>query len=246
MSSTDSLQSLCETGQQHLIAMEYWQAEKALERAEKLALDAKDFDTLGRLYMPLQEARRQRRQCCGEGIVCLDLVSNGPSDRLDGRHVVENFPHGQLLVAGWGTIEPALKVRQLAVEYELYVETFLAAAYPVGDGRAIVIAPLSDVKMPDASPRSIDALMKLLPAHCIVLSERELARGSRKGNSTTFAEVMATWERLHALLLAAADMQVDPMQKIEGYRKTIRADYACELAHQKLSDAARQLIRNHR
>jgi len=51
---------------------------------------------------------------------------------------------------------------------------------------------------------------------------------------------MAMWERLHAPLLAAADMQVDPMQKIEGYRKTIRADYACELAHQKLSDAARQ------
>ena len=31
----------------------------------------------------------------------------------------------------------------------------------------------------------------------------------------------------------------DAMAKIEGYRKTIRVDPACELAHQKLSDIAR-------
>jgi hypothetical protein len=51
------------------------------------------------------------------------------------------------------------------------------------------------------------------------------------------------WERLHAPFLASADMQVDPIQKMEGYRKTIRVDYACELAHQKLSDVAKSLSR---
>jgi hypothetical protein len=50
------------------------------------------------------------------------------------------------------------------------------------------------------------------------------------------------WERLHAPFLAAADMQVDPLQKIEGYRRTIRVDYACELAHQKASTVARQML----
>jgi hypothetical protein len=54
---------------------------------------------------------------------------------------------------------------------------------------------------------------------------------------------MAMWERLHAPFLAAADMQVDPVQQIEGYRRTIRVDYACELAHQKASTVARQLSR---
>src|SRR5947199_4795501 len=115
------LQTLCEQGQQSLERMDYLAAEAALVAAEEFALRSEDFETLARLYMPLQEARRQRRQRCGEGIVCLDLVSTGPNDRIEGRHVVENYPHGQLLVAGWGTIEPAMQVRQLAAEHELYV-----------------------------------------------------------------------------------------------------------------------------
>jgi hypothetical protein len=75
------------------------------------------------------------------------------------------------------------------------------------------------------------------------LSEAELPRGSQKGDSKTFAEVMAMWERLHSPFLAMADSQVAPMQKIEAYRKTIRVDYACELAHQKLSGVAREIAR---
>jgi hypothetical protein len=51
------------------------------------------------------------------------------------------------------------------------------------------------------------------------------------------------WERLHTSFLAAADMQVDLARKIEGYRQTIRVDYACELAHQKASGAAREMAR---
>jgi hypothetical protein len=54
---------------------------------------------------------------------------------------------------------------------------------------------------------------------------------------------MGLWERLHLPFLAAADMQADPVQRIEHYRRTIRVDYACELAHQKLSDVARELGR---
>ena len=53
----------------------------------------RDWDTLARLYMPLQEARRQRRQRCGEGTVALDLAGPIPYPALnslfDGLH-----PHG--------------------------------------------------------------------------------------------------------------------------------------------------------
>ena len=59
----------------------------------------------------------------------------------------------------------------------------------------------------------------------------------------TYGHVMDMWERLHLPFLATADMQVDPTQKIEHYRTTIRVDYACELAHQKLSDCAREQLR---
>jgi len=222
--------------------MRYLEAERTLAEVEGRAWAARDFDTLARLYMPLQEARRQRRQRCGEGIVCLDLISQGPHDRMDGRHVVEHYPHGQLMVAGWGSIEPAQRVRALQAEHGLFVETFLAAVYPVdaeGAALAVVLAPLPDVRLPEPRPQSIDALLPQLPAHSIVLAESELPRGSRQGNWHTYAEVMALWERLHAPFLAAADMQVDPMMRMEGYRNAIRVDYACELAHQKLSDAAR-------
>src|SRR3954470_12169280 len=95
-----SVQDLCELGSEQLVEMRYLEAEATLARAEAEAWAARDWDTLARLYMPLQEARRQRRQRCGEGVVALELIAHGPSDALDGQHVVENFPHGQLLVAG--------------------------------------------------------------------------------------------------------------------------------------------------
>ena len=242
----DDLQSRCELGQRQLMRTEYLDAEATLASAEADAWAQRDFDTLSRLYMPLQEARRQRRQVCGEGIVCLDLIATGQEDEIDGRRIVENYPHGHLLVAGWGTLEPALTVRRLQREHKLYVETFLAAVYPVGAGRVVVIAPLEDVKLPDIQPRSIDDLLKRLPAHCIVMNADELPTGQRKGDTTTYAQVMAMWERLHAPFLAAADMQQDPIQQIEAYRKTQRVDYGCELAHQKAADVARQLARQRR
>src|SRR6476660_7701866 len=129
--SPPDLQSRCEQGQEQLTRMQCLEAEATLAAAERDAWAARDFDTLSRLYMPLQEARRQRRQRCGEGTVCLDLIAEGPGDQIEARHVIENYPHGQLLVAGWGSIASALEVRRFQQQHALYVETFLAAAYPL-------------------------------------------------------------------------------------------------------------------
>jgi hypothetical protein len=237
---------LCEEGQSLLVQTRYLEAEKALEFASDIAWDARDFDTLSRLYMPLQEARRQRRQRCGEGTVCLDLIAAGPNDDLSGRRVAENYPNGQLLVAGWKSISPAIELMETQKAHGLYVESFLAAVYPLDGARAIVIVPTVDARLPQGDFNSIGALAGRLPQHCIVLSERDLPRGARPGTCETYAEVMATWERLHAPFLAAADAETDPLRKIEAYRRTIAVDYACELAHQRLSDVARQLSRNPR
>jgi hypothetical protein len=253
MTTTDSmtaasgeLQQLCEQGQERLMATDYWAAEHVLARAEQMAWDARDFDTLARLYMPLQEARRQRRQQCGEGVVALDLVSEGEADTIDPVHVVSNYPHGQLLVAGWGTIEPAVRVRQLAERNGLYLETFLAATYPVGAGKAVVIVPTAAVALPGVRGQSIDELIRELPAHSIVLSEDELPRGVAKGTPQTYARTMEMWERLHGPFLAMADGTRELIARMEGYRRTIGVDYACELAHQKLSDVAKELERTGR
>ena len=234
---------LCELGQEQLMRMEYLQAARTLARAEQQAFQNRDWDLLSRLYMPLQEARRQRRQRCGEGIVCLDLLATGPHDNVDPRHVLAHYPHGQLLIAGWGSIEPAVRLRDMAAQLELYVETFLAAVYPTNDSRAVVIAPLADTQLPAPASRTLNELRPLLPASCILLREEELPRGPRKGTFETYGQVMDLWEKLHAPYLAFADAQTDPIAKIEGYRKTIGVDYACELAHQKLADVARTLAR---
>jgi hypothetical protein len=38
-----------------------------------------------------------------------------------------------------------------------------------------------------------------------------------------------------------ADAEKDAIKKIQAYRRTIAVDYACELAHQKLSAVAARL-----
>jgi hypothetical protein len=238
----EQLQEQCELGQRQLMATEYLDAIETLAAAEAMAWANRDYDTLSRLYMPLQEARRQARQRCGEGTVKLDAIATGPDNAID----LDQLPiHGQFLVAGWGSIEPALRVRETARERKHYTETFLAAAFPIigSDEPAVIVVPLEDVVLPNAQPRTIDSLIALLPPHCLVFGQNELPRGARRGTTETFGEVMAMWERLHLPYLGTADLEVDPERRMEGYRKTIRVDSACELAHQKLSDVAKELKR---
>jgi len=244
--STD-VQALCEQGQALLMETRYWEAERVLVEAERIAWTARDWDTLARLYMPLQEARRQRRQRAGEGVVVLDLFAQAAGDPVDPSRIRSSYPHGQLLVAGWGSIEPAVRVREMAVREGLYVETFLGAVYPVGGGRVIAIVPTDEIAMPDvAAEWSVDQLIARLPAHSVVLPEAQIPRGRRQGNAQTYAEVMTLWERLAGPFLATADSSTDPIAKAAAYRKTIRVDYACELAHQKLSDLAKSMDRRRR
>ena len=204
--------------------MDYLAAEDALEQAERIAWAQKDWDTLARLYMPLQEAHRQKRQRCGEGIVCLDLWAQSPEDELNADRILERYPHGQLLVAGWKSIAPPIAVRQKAKEQGLYVETFLGAV----ESDSIRIAPTDN---------------SLNENHTLVLDISQIPRGSQRGTAQTFALTMGWWEQLHLPFLAAADAEVAPVRKMQGYRQTIAVDYACELAHQKLSDTARELAR---
>jgi hypothetical protein len=238
------LQETCEAGQRELVRTEYLRAERLLEEAEGVAWAARDFDTLARLYMPLQEARRQRRLRCGEGTVCLDLVAQGPTDHVDGKRVIENYPFGQLLVAGWGTIEPATRLRQLQREHELYVETFLGAVYPTTDrGHVVVVVPHEGLTLPGAEPRSYDQLKAAAPMNSLLLRVDELPSGPRKGTTQTYAQVMDIWEALYLPFLKRADAEADLLRRVVGYRKTIEVDYACELAHQNLSKVAHELDR---
>jgi hypothetical protein len=239
----DELQTQCELGQHELMRMNYIEAERILAAAERVARDQRDFDTLSRLYMPLQETRRQIRIRCGEGDVALDLFPPDPSAPMNADLILESFSFGQLLVAGWGSIDVANDVRRLAHDRGLFLETFLGAVYPTDEGLLIAIVPTDDTLLPDATERSREDLWKHLPPNSLLLRPDELPRGFRRGTTATFAEVASFWERLHLPFLREADAEPDPLRRIELYRRTITVDYACELAHQKLSHTARELAR---
>ena len=236
-----SLQDLCEEGQQKLLATDYFGAEKLLMRAELFAWNARDWDTLSRVYMPLQESRRQRRQRCGEGIVKLDLIARNTQSPLEPEQITARYPHGQLLVAGFGSIEPAVSVRRIAWEQGLYLETFLGAVYPVNDSFVVAIVPTADISLPPVDGRPLDRLLLTLPPFSIVLSESDLPSGERKGTDATYAQTMCLWERLHLPFLAAAEQTSDPVRKMAAFRRVIEVDYASELAHQHLSLTARKM-----
>lgn len=231
------LQALCEHGQRLLMSTDYLGAEAALCEAEALALRADDLDTLARLYMPLQEARRQARQRCGEGVVHLRHVARSALDPIDPVALVRDCPHGQLLVAGWASLSAAAAVRRLARQRRLYLETFLAAAYSV-DGRIVVaIAPLETAAMPEDRAWTDAAWRAALPANCLVLPADDLPPPAR-GSTATYATTMALWERLHAPFLRDADDEPDDGRAIELYRLAIEVDPGCELAHQRLAQRA--------
>jgi hypothetical protein len=242
MTSAD-LDELCERGQRELMDMDYLSAEATLADAERGALAVSDFDLLARLMLPLQEARRQRRQRCGEGMVRWDIAALGPDQVLSAGQIALDYPRGQLLIAGWGTIAPAVEFRRIQQERRLYAETFLAAAYPVDRSVAVVIVPTETTPLPALGRRSFSDLVADAPFRSIVLDLADLPAGPRKATASSYEDVMKMWERLHAPFLTAALGQTDPRKQIDACRAVIDIDYACELAHQALATAARTLAR---
>ena len=226
------------------MATRYLDALDLLERAEADALAAGDYDTLGRLYMPLQEARRQKRQVAGEGEVNLTLLATGPDDAPDAATLLDQHPHGQFLVAGWGDLSASVAFNRLARERQRYAETYLAAAYPVGDQRAVAIVPTADVALPPADGSlSPSTLQNKLPPHSLLIPVAELPEPQAAGDAGSFALTMGIWEKLHAPFLATAQSIGEPLRRIEAYRQVIRVDEACELAHQWLSETALDVAR---
>ena len=226
------LQELCQRGQALLMQTDYLAAEATFAEAEQIAWDAKDWNTLSRLYMPLQEARRQKRQIAIEGTIRLDLFQ----EEISAEQLVGEYSRGEFILAGRGTIAPAIALRT-AAKGKLYLEAFLAAVYLIGDRHAVVVAGLENSSLPlPGEIRNIDQLIHRVPAHSLILTEPELA-------DETPSRIMALWERLHLPFLAAADAEVDPIRRMAAYRQTIQVDNGCELAHQKLADVAAKISR---
>lgn len=235
------LHELCERGSYQLAATDYIGAERVLEEAYLLALSQHDFDTLARLLYPLQEARRQKRQRCGEGVVQFDVVCREPDEALAW---LSRHPHGQVLIRGWRSTAPAAAARRAAFERGMYVDVLLGADIPLAGGSVVtVVFPKPAELSPLPEHPTLDALLRRLPPHTVIPSATELPGGLRRGDAITFAAVMSLFERLHRPFLAAADSMPDSPAKLAAYNDVIAVDYACELAHQNAAEVARRLAR---
>lgn len=257
------MQALCAIGQGLLMQTDYRAADVVLTHAEARAWSDQDWDGLSRLYMPLQESRRQRRQLCGEGVVRLDLIERGDASIPSAEMILETYPHGQLLVAGRCTLGPAIELRERVAQGERqrlkgsrelgsgreeargegYVETFLAASYFVEGAWWIVIAPHAESEVPRSDPSSVQRLRESVGEGAIVVHADRLPAKIARGDAETFASTMAWWEQLAAPFLKKGLALADGIEKIAQLREAIRVDSACELAHQTISRTARAMMR---
>ena len=235
----DPIQSLCEHGQRALLATEYPAAERYLAAAESLAWAAKDYDALARLYMPLQEARRQRRQQSADG----PFVTRMLTDTMEAVELAGDSKRGQFIVAGRASIVPAVLLRMVAAQRGRLFDVPLAVAYRAEGQPFVLIVPTPDTPLPFDLEYTVDSLMRAIPPGSVLTPADALPPDQKCGDALTFGYMMSLWEKLHAPLLAAADALPDGDAKIEAYRATIRVDYACEFAHQRLSETARRLLR---
>jgi hypothetical protein len=257
------VQALCALGQGLLMQTDYRAADVVLTYAEARAWSDRDWDGLSRLYMPLQESRRQRRQLCGEGVVRLDLIDRGDGCVPSAEAILEAYPHGQLLVAGRCTLAPAIELRDRVARGERlrlngagpkglgresargegYIETFLAASYHVEGAWWIVIAPHAESRVPESDPSSVQRLRESVGEGAIVVHADRLPAMSARGDAETFALTMAWWEQLASPFLKKGLALADGIEKIAQLREAIRVDSACELAHQTISRTARAMMR---
>lgn len=238
----DSLQGLCELGSEALIATDYVAAERVLEQAEGLALRENDFDTLARLYFPLQEARRQRRQRAGEGRISLSLPAMGVGEGLQARELADRLPHGLFLVAGLGSTEPGEALRQLHKDRGNYAEVMLGVALEMGTGGVATFAVARPVRNVSARGGSPEELLRALPPHSVFVSASQ-AGGAVAAFPETYAGAMGLFEALHRPYLAMADAMPVGLARLQAYRQVQGIDPASELAHQNAAFLCRQLAR---
>jgi hypothetical protein len=229
--------TLIDRGETLLRQTDYLAAERVLAEVESIAWKGRDYVTLERVYRPLQEVRRQRRQRCGEGVVRLDFLATAANEVIEPAAIAGMISHGQVLVAGFGDAAPALTLRQFAISHGLYLDVFLACVIPDASRPRLAILPFADPN------KTRFAGAGNLPPFSVLTDPRTLPTGAMPGSDQTYATTMALWEQLHRPWLDEADGIADPLLRLTAYRNIIGIDYACEPAHQKLARLARDIHR---
>lgn len=122
MSDNAPIDELMEAASVALVERRYLDCERLCRDAVTIARRAGDYERLGRIMLPLQECRRQRRQIAAEhGVTVLGGATRRPPEQI-----IDDHPRGCLLL----TDPPyqaadATALRTLARERGLMVEVLL-------------------------------------------------------------------------------------------------------------------------
>lgn len=119
--SIDKINALMEEASQALVEVDYITCEKRCLEALNQAMDIKAFDVYARILLPLQEARRQRRQIAEDkGVIVLNAEKLSPSQ------ILEKHPAGCLMLFDPPySAQDFTELRKLAYQQGNMVETLL-------------------------------------------------------------------------------------------------------------------------
>lgn len=223
-----------------LAQMDYLTCEKLCLQALAAAREQKNWAAYGRILMPLQETRRQRRMIAAEGTIRLGTTS------LDGspEQWLEQCETGAILVTHPHDANVAAKLAALAQERRQYVEVLFAdnlAKTDASDARWTLRSfngPETTCEI-DAPPREwIDAWLSAenISATATPAEPSALSTGINPGTWL----IDATEQLGDAALMNVADRTPDEslIQTLEESLQVV-ADH--ELLHQKLSSVVKQV-----
>lgn len=121
MAQSSTIDQLMEQASKALAETDYLACERLCDQALAMAMEAEDFDRAGRIILPLQEARRQRRQIAGEaGVIMLG------EPRLEPERILETHSAGCFMLAH-PPYDPTdvASLRRQAAEKGRYAEAML-------------------------------------------------------------------------------------------------------------------------
>ncbi len=183
----DEIDQIMERASQALVKTDYLACERLCLEALRASEAAKDYQRIARILMPLQEARRQRRQNAADaGVALLGEPRRSPEKILD-----EHSTGCLMLLDPPYTSEDVDVVRRLALERECHVEVLrfdhdaLLAAFLwrlelQGDAHLASIHP--DAPPRDQVRRLIDVLDKVGDHE---IAHQRLAQAAREATRST-------------------------------------------------------------
>ncbi|MEX2216813.1 MAG: hypothetical protein WD768_22050 [Phycisphaeraceae bacterium] len=218
-----SLDTIMEDASLALAKMDYLTGEATCLKALSLASEQRDWAYYGRILLPLQECRRQRRMIAAEGVVRLGTADlTGAAESWLG-----DLPEGCIVLTHPHSREDARRLQAAARDRQHHVEVLFADNEASASRWKLCAFTGPSIEVEVAAPPAAWRNAWLRPGAV-----------AEKG-----AKLPADWfvdatEKLGDALLARVTTE-NPRQRIAELEACLAAMSDHEILHQRLADAAR-------